>query len=258
MESPDALIGAGELEPQPGRVAQTLRRWLMRTARVAAVESLSPYFRRVRLEGEELVDAAWEQGQKIQVAMGTGLSARTYTPISWDNDRGATDLLIFTHGDGPGSRWASRLRAGAACQFMGPRRSLDLVGFGTPLTLFGFGTPLTLFGDETSFALAVSLRATLGGGLNSVFEVSDKVEAQSVLDAVGLGGAALVERRPDDGHLEAATAALWRFADHGARFVLTGKAQSIQQANRALRAGGVAPSRIKAKAYWAPGKTGLD
>jgi len=40
--------------------------------------------------------------------------------------------------------------------------------------------------------------------------------------------------------------------------VLTGKAQSIQYVSRALKIAGVGSSRIKAKAYWAPGKTGLD
>ncbi|UVH59448.1 hypothetical protein NWF24_08585 [Variovorax paradoxus] len=43
-------------------------------------------------------------------------------------------------------------------------------------------------------------------------------------------------------------------------YVLTAKAASIQQVSRALKAQGVEARRIKAKAkaYWAPGKTGLD
>ena len=42
------------------------------------------------------------------------------------------------------------------------------------------------------------------------------------------------------------------------RFVLTGQAQSIQRISRALKAAGVGSARILAKAYWAPGKAGLD
>ena len=40
--------------------------------------------------------------------------------------------------------------------------------------------------------------------------------------------------------------------------VLSGKASSIQAVTRRLRALGVARRSIHAKAYWAPGKTGLD
>jgi NADPH-dependent ferric siderophore reductase len=44
----------------------------------------------------------------------------------------------------------------------------------------------------------------------------------------------------------------------GASFILTGKATSIQRLQRALKAQGVPRSRLLTKAYWAPGKTGLD
>ncbi len=121
----------------PGRVTQTLLRWLMRPARIAAIETLSPHFRLVDLEGDALKGVAWAVGQKVQVSMGSGLSARTYTPVSWDADSGRTLILTFAHGDGPGSRWASGLREGDTCQFFGPRRSLDLSGLERPIVLFG-------------------------------------------------------------------------------------------------------------------------
>jgi len=75
----------------PDRVTRTLLRWFMRPARVAAVETLSPHFRLVDLEGEALRNVAWTAGQKVQVSMGSGLSSRTYTPMSWhaDNPRKA-------------------------------------------------------------------------------------------------------------------------------------------------------------------------
>jgi NADPH-dependent ferric siderophore reductase len=44
----------------------------------------------------------------------------------------------------------------------------------------------------------------------------------------------------------------------GASFVLTGKAGTIQHVRQGLRQLAVPASRIVAKAYWAPGKTGLD
>ena len=234
----------------PGRIARTLLQWLMRPARVAAVETFSPHFRLVDLEGEALRSVEWAAGQKIQVSMGSGLSARTYTPMSWNAERGRTRLLTFAHGEGPGSRWANGLREGDTCQFFGPRRSLDLSGLELPIVLFG---------DETSFALAAALRDGMQAGRAvHVFEVTDVAEARPVLEAMGLGRATLIERTAGDAHLAAAEAEVSRLAASSANFVLTGKASSIQRVSRALKAVGVRPSRLKVKAYWAPGKTGLD
>lgn len=233
-----------------GPVTRMLLRWMMRPARVAAVETLSPRFRLIELEGDALKDVAWTAGQKIQVAMGAGLSARTYTPMSWDASRGRTRLLAFAHGDGPGSRWTTGLRQGDICQFFGPRRSLDLAGLEAPVILFG---------DETSFGLAAALRDTLqAGGALHMFEANDAPESRQVLDSVSLREARLVTRSAGESHLATVETEFLRLAANGARFVLTGKASSIQRISRALKAAGVAPSRIKAKAYWAPGKTGLD
>lgn len=184
----------------------------MRSARVTVVETLSPHFRLADLEGEALRNVAWTAGQKVQLAMGSGLSARTYTPMSWDADSGRTRLLTFAHGDGPGSRWASGLRAGDTCQFFGPRRSLDLSGLQSPVVLFG---------DETSFGLAAALRdSPQGAGAIHVFEASDVAESRPVLEAIALGQATLIARIADDAHLAAAEAEMLRLAASGAHFVL--------------------------------------
>lgn len=234
----------------PGRVTRTLLRWLMRPARVAAVETLSPHFRLVDLEGEALRNVAWTAGQKVQVSMGSGLTTRTYTPMSWDADSGRIRMLTFAHGDSPGNRWARSLREGDTCQFFGPRRSLDLSGLESPVVLFG---------DETSFGLAAALRdSPRADGAIHVFEASDVAESRLVLEAIGLGQATLIERIAADAHLAAAEAEVLRPAASGAHFVLTGKASSIQRVSRALKAVGVVSSRVKTKAYWAQGKIGLD
>lgn len=135
------------------------------------------------------------------------------------------------------------------CRFFGPRRSLDL----SPGE-----TPTVLFGDETSFGLASALRESRpAGGTIYVFEVSDAAEAVPVLAAIGLGSSTLIARSAEDAHLAAVEAELLRFSA-SAHFVLTGKASSIQRISRALKAAGVATSRTRTKAYWAPSKTGLD
>jgi ferric-chelate reductase (NADPH) len=234
----------------PGRVAQPLLRWFMRSAHLAAVETLSPHFRLADLEGEALRNVTWAAGQKVQVSMGAGFSSRTYTPISWDAATGRTRLLIFTHGDGPGSRWASGLRKGDTCHLFGPRGSLDLSGLGSPLVVFG---------DETSFALAAALRnSPHSQGVIHLFEASDVAESRQVLETIGIGQATLIQRIADDAHLGAVEGEASRLAASDARFVLTGKASSIQRVSRVLKTVGIASSRVKTKAYWAQGKTGLD
>jgi NADPH-dependent ferric siderophore reductase len=66
------------------------------------------------------------------------------------------------------------------------------------------------------------------------------------------------EREPDDRRLDLIETQFSGLAAKGAQFVLTGKAGSIQRLRQALRVLAVPSSRIHAKVYWAPGKTGLD
>lgn len=121
---------------------------MTRPPRVTAIEPLSPGFRLIDLEGDALRNVTWAAGQKVQIAVGMGLAARIYTPMLWDADRGRTRILAHSLGGGPGSRWANALRADDPCQFLGPRRSLDLDGPGAPLVLCG---------DETAFGLGGSV-----------------------------------------------------------------------------------------------------
>ncbi|WP_372084297.1 siderophore-interacting protein [Tistrella mobilis] len=252
MTSPSRPIA--DAAPRPGRIARTLQSWFMHPAQVAAVETLSPRFRLITLEGAALKDVSWTIGQKLQVAMGAGMTARTYTPIFWDAAAGRTQLLAYLHDHeagpdaAPASRWAAGLTAGAGCRVFGPRRSLDLTGAGGPVVVFG---------DETSFAFAASLGA--GGDADGhLFEVTDVAASRLVLARMGLDGARVIGRQAGDAHLAVAEAELARLAAGRVRFALTGKASSIQRMSRALKARGVPAARIRAKAYWAPGKTGLD
>lgn len=189
MNTPNAdTIRLPQPTATPGRVARALRRWMMRPARVAAVQTLSPRFRLIDLEGEALTGVAWLPGHKVQVAVGSGLSSRTYTPMSWDADSGRTRLLAFLHGDGPGSRWAAGLLQGESCQFLGPRGSFDLSGADAPVVLFG---------DETSFGLGAALQRERVDA-QWVFEVSDAAESRAVLKVIGLAQATVIERREGD------------------------------------------------------------
>ena len=153
-------------------MTRTLLRWLMRPARVAAVETLSPHFRLVDLEGEALRNVAWTAGQKIQVAMGSGLSARTYTPMSWDADSGRTRMLTFAQAMVPvADGQAACAKATPASSSVRAARSIYPA----------LQSPVVLFGDETSFGLAAALRdSPQAAGAIHVFEVSDVAELRQV------------------------------------------------------------------------------
>ena len=251
MSSDTAEAYARTPSETDGWLSRTLARWLMRQAMVASVETLSDRFRLIGLEGEGLRAAAWRPGEKIQVKVGGGLTARTYTPISWDACVGSTSILAWLHGEGPGSAWVRSLAPGQACQFIGPRASLDIADL-KPL--------FVLFGDETSFGLASSLAGLRPHDAKNafLFEVTSADECAPVLGRLRVE-ASLFERRAGDTHLEGVETQIERYAAAAdVRFVLTGKAQSIQRIRRTLKGAGVGSARIFAKAYWAPGKAGLD
>lgn len=234
----------------PGRLSQTLIRMFMKHARVSAVESIAQGFHLITLQGSALKGVAWAPGQKIQIAMGSAFVSRTYTPIEWDAAQGHTRLLGYAHGNGPGSTWLGGLKVGDECAIFGPRSSLD-AGHVSGLRV--------VLGDETSLGLVHALaRSSPDRPLQALLDVASVEDASHVPGRLDLQGVELFARTADDGHLQGIEARLPALAAAGASFILTGKATSIQRLQRALKAQGVPRSRLQAKAYWAPGKTGLD
>ncbi|HWW70316.1 MAG TPA: siderophore-interacting protein, partial [Duganella sp.] len=93
-----------------------------------------------------------------------------------------------------------------------------------------------------------------------LFEVSRPADTAAAIERLEMQGAMLCTRLEDDGHfteLEARLAALLR-AHPEAEVVLTGRAGAIQRMGKLLKQENVAAGRRQSKAYWAPGKTGLD
>lgn len=237
-------------EKAPGRLSKAITSLFMKRATVAAIDDVADRFRLVTLEGDALQDVAWTPGQKIQIAMGSAFVARTYTPIEWDADAGRTRLLGYAHGEGPGSVWLRGLAVGDESDLFGPRTSLDA------RNLRG---PLALFGDETSIGVAYALaRQDRARSVRCYFEVSDMASAEQAGAALDLGNITIFERRGDDTHLAQMEAVLPELADAGVSFALTGKAGTVQRLRHDLKRQVVASSRVVTKAYWAPGKAGLD
>ncbi|MFE0753018.1 siderophore-interacting protein [Inquilinus sp. NPDC058860] len=222
----------------------------MRHVTVAACETIADRFRLITLDGPALAGVAWKPGQKIQIAMGSAFVARTYTPIEWDAVAGRTRILGYAHGDGPGSTWVRDLEPGDECDIFGPRHSLDLSAAAGSLAILG---------DETSIGLAHALlHRDRAGAVVCRFEVDDAEASRRAMVHLGLDDAVLFGRTEGDAHLEDMEATLPALVAAGATFVLTGKASTIQQLRQGLKHQAVPATRIVAKAYWAPGKAGLD
>lgn len=233
----------------PGRLSQALLRLLMRRASIVATDRLADRFKLITLEGSALQGVAWTPGQKIQIAMGSAFVARTYTPIEWDASIGRTCILGFAHGDGPGSNWVRGVEPGDECDVFGPRASLDLRRVAGAIAMFG---------DETSIALAYALvHQDPTRSVSCFFEVDNVEIYQDVLTRLGIGQATLFPKQSDETH-GAMDASIPALAAAGTHFVLTGKAATVQRLRQCLKLHGVPSARILAKAYWAPGKTGLD
>lgn len=222
-----------------------LGRLVFRDATITRAEEIGRHFRRLVLSGPALRGVSWTPGDKLQVFL-PEVGTRTYTPLRWDSSAGETELLAYLHGDGPGTQWARTVNPGAAIQVFGPRGSLAVGG----------ASPAVVFGDETSVALAQAN----GMPGRTVLEVTDPGETQAALDALRFSGATLVARQANEAHREALVDAVGQMlqAHPGAPLVLSGRAAAIQGVRQGLKARGVSLGTVKAKAYWAPGKVGLD
>lgn len=228
-------------------LGSVLGRFMFRDARVTRVDTPAPRFRRIALEGAALANVGFRAGDKLQVFL-PSVGTRAYTPLDWDEARGATTLLVYLHGDAPGARWAGALAHGAAVQLFGPRRSLSAPN----------AEPVVLFGDETSFGLAHALAGTKAREVQAVFEVGDVAGARAMCDELGLA-ATLVQRSADETHLIGLHQQLSesRRRHAAATLLMSGRAHAIKTLRSRMRAAGEAPP-ASTKAYWAVGKAGLD
>jgi len=223
-----------------GLLLSAVGKLVLRDTVVASVVGLAPTLRAITLEGAGLRDVAWTAGDKIQVLL-SSLDVRTYTPIEWT--AGVTKLVVYDHGDSPGAAWSRRVKAGDACRFIGPQRSLQRHA----------GKPAVVFGDETSIGVVAALARE--PNLTAVLEVSSPEHVTAAFAALGTkANIACIARSAGDAHLAECASKLAE--PRGAELMLTGRAQSIRVVQAKLKTSGV---RSEAnKAYWSVGKTGLD
>ncbi|MET4664072.1 siderophore-interacting protein [Sphingomonas sp. PvP056] len=232
-----------------GALSRAFARVIARRATIVTTEKLGHDLVVITLEAPGFKGVKWTPGEKVQIAMSSIFETRTYTPFEWDRDMGRLRILGFLHGSGPGCDWLRTARAGDSCDVLGPRHSL---------TVGPAEGPVAFFGDETSVAFAYALSRE-GRNLCSCFvEVRNAESTHDLCKQWNLNTMNVVARTANESHLNTLRAALPALADEGATFILTGKAQTIQHLQAGLKDLNVQPRRIMSKAYWSPGKTGLD
>lgn len=231
-------------ERAEGLVPRLLTRLFARPAQITAVQTLTSGLRLISLSGPALCGAGWTIGDKIQVKLGSGMTTRTYTPVRWDDILGETRIIAHCVAEGPGSTWVRHAEPGQIVDIFGPRKSMNLADQNPQHGI--------LVGDETAIGLAAAWRPS-----QCVFETKDDDSFRHAAAVLALK-AQVIKADPVDGHLQNMAQALLNHVGPHSLIVLAGRARTIQHLVPVLRRHGIRQSRIKTKAYWAEGKTGLD
>jgi ferric-chelate reductase (NADPH) len=141
------------------------------------------------------------------------------------------------------------VNTGQMCEVFGPRRSIvlsDLPG------------PVVFIGDESSVGLACALR-TATPTARHIFEATDPDALSAVLTTLGFTEHCTVVPKT------AERKSLLRQAHDAAQactspfdLIASGEAATVHAVRRAARRWPQPPRQVRAKAYWAAGRAGLD
>ncbi|HEY8432648.1 MAG TPA: hypothetical protein VIL20_29960 [Sandaracinaceae bacterium] len=219
-----------------GRIARLLSNVAMKRAEIVSVSELGG-FSRLLLRCEP---SGYEPGTKVQLLLPSD-DMRTYSPIRAPE---GMVLLGWKHAGGPGSRWLASARAGDEVPFVGPQRSLALDA----------ARPAIVVGDETSVAVAAALSSARPGRVHAVLQSDAADDVRAAAESVGLDAFDLVPRADTAATVRAILAK--RSTTPDAIVALTGGSELVTAVRDALRREGVRD--VKTKAYWIPGRTGLD
>ena len=110
------------------RVRRVRHELKLREVEVTRVESLTPHFRSVTLQGPSLADfvsASFDDHVKIIIQPDGGEPVRRdYTPRRFNASKGELVVEFALHGDGPAAEWAAGAVVGQRLTIGGPKGSL--------------------------------------------------------------------------------------------------------------------------------------
>ena len=233
------------------RITRRLIGQFFRTGRVTDVRPVAARMRRITLAVPGLT---WAPGQQVRVCVGNiaapaswldGLR-RTYSV--WDYDGALLQLCVLDHGDGPGARWARSVQPGDEVLLSPPEGAMVIRPAAHHL-FAGEETAAVAFGPMLAALGEVPYRAVIEvDGPASRLPLPDEVTWHYRAGAPAASSASLV----------AAVRELDLPAEPGSAY-LAGEARTVQAIGQHLvRDRGWPRRAIRAKPFWAPGKTGLD
>lgn len=232
------------------RLSDMLADALFTSVHVTEITRIAGCFVKIRIASPAFRRAEWTAGDKMQLRTRRGsLEARAYTPINWDPVGGSTELLAFLHGDGPGARWFDEASVGLSGDVFGPSSSLDLTKVGES-TVF--------VGDETSVALAHALRTVAPNAL-CIYEAVDVASLCTLLAQLRLNqNTVVVAKSVDRAKLLKELRQALDSKPSPEDLVVSGDAATVNAVRRAVKSWPHLALKIKARAYWAQGRTGLS
>jgi NADPH-dependent ferric siderophore reductase len=228
-----------------------------RIGTVIDITDITPTMRQIRIADPSLHEITWIPGQHVGILIGeegTEPTLRVYSVRHHNAEQGTIDLWILLKDLGPGSQWANHIRVGDRVRFGGPRGSFVL----TPEAL---EAPYYVFAGEAT--AAVPIQAMLAA-LPTEKPVLGYLMAEKPGEEVPYSGPHALPwvyrhetpASPSPVLIEAFQSLT--LPEKPGMAYLGGEAMTCQILRRYLiEERGWPASAIKAKPFWAPGKTGL-
>lgn len=226
---------------------KTLLKILTHPVHVSRVKEVSPSLRLIRMAGEAIKTLSWSSGDKIKVRVGSKM--RSYTPSTINCEEGWIEIIIFLHGHGIASEWASHVKVGDESGFMGPAKSMPMPNFSPSRVLF--------LGDETTIGLAYALFTDLPNfcKIEGAIELND--EDLNAISSLNLSVAA-VPRTTKHGTALCAWLAHWitnksyqSFLNEEQAIIwISGEADTVLSVKKQLLEIGIPSDRFYSKPYW--------
>jgi NADPH-dependent ferric siderophore reductase len=214
---------------------------------VSRITDLSPGLRAVSLADPLLAGLRHSPGQDLTLSLPAEPRPlkRRYSIRRLDQARAEVEIQIVLHGDGPGSRWASRLAVGERVEGIGPRGKI---------TLDPEASWHLFLGDEAYLPASSAMAEALPRDRRAIMVMAKGPDVAELSPdcAAELDGPTWVERT---GPAETAAALLDALEGRdlsaaGGHAYLGGEAHTVAALRAGLIARGLAESAVSAKAYW--------
>jgi NADPH-dependent ferric siderophore reductase len=220
---------------------------------VASVTPITDDYRRVTFDGPGLEHLSFRPGQDLMLRIPGSdgePTNRRYTIRFADPKAATVTLDMVVHGDGPGAQWAAQAAPGDALDAIGPRGKV-VVDHTADWHLF--------IGDDTALPGMSIMAESLATDVPAVMVIELPEHVDGHAPEVP-ADQALVIKWIERGHAEpggaarlVAAAEQVPFPSGQAHAYVAGEMKVVRAVTGALRARGIDPSAIDAKAYWRRG-----